>query len=446
MRRSARPRDTPRDRIDIAAVARHKPSIRHPSASGFQALANISPLAPDRFPALDPVPGVRLAAGASGERYVGRRDLLLVDLAPGTSVAGVTTRSKTAAPPVLWTREMVKAGRAAALVVNAGNANAFTGSAGALCVDATARAAAAGLNCPQREVAIASTGVIGERPKIDRITGSIPGLAAALTDREWEAAADAIRTTDTFAKGAGAKTRIGDTPVTIAGIAKGSGMIAPDMATMLAFVFTDAALPAPLLDRLLRQAVNRSFNAITVDGDTSTSDMALLFATGRAGNDAVQDWRDRRLSPFREALGAVCRDLAQQIVRDGEGATKFVTIRVAGATSEAAARRIGLVIANSPLVKTAIAGGDANWGRIVAAVGKTSERIDVGALAISMGGTQITDGESLVEGYDEAPVAAHLAGSEVEIGIDVGVGRGRATVWTCDLTHGYIDINADYRS
>ncbi len=409
-------------------------------------MANISPLAPDRFPALDPVPGVRLASGASGERYAGRDDLLLVELAPGTAAAGVTTRSRTAAPPVLWTRAMLADGRASALVVNAGNANAFTGPAGAECVAATAGAAAAALRCAERAVAVASTGVIGVRPNIERITGTIPTLAASLAEDGWEAAAGAIRTTDTFAKGAGARTRIGDIPVTVAGIAKGSGMIAPDMATMLAFVFTDAALPAPVLDRLLCQAVNRSFNAITVDGDTSTSDMALLFATGRAGNPSIGDWRDSRLAPFREALGAVCGDLARQIVRDGEGATKFVTIHVTGATSEPAARRIGLTVANSPLVKTAIAGSDANWGRIVAALGKTSERIDVSALAISMGGVQITDGEALVEGYDETPVAAHLAGSEVEIGIDVGVGRGRATVWTCDLTHGYIDINADYRS
>ena len=409
-------------------------------------MANISPLAPDGFPALPPVAGVRLAAGASGERYVGRDDLLLVDLARGTTVAGVTTRSKTAAPPVLWTRGMLEDGRASALVVNAGNANAFTGPSGADCVATTARAAAAALRRRARDIAIASTGVIGVRPNIERITDAIPGLAATLTDDAWEAAADAIRTTDTFAKGAGATTRIGDTPVAISGIAKGSGMIAPDMATMLAFVFTDASLPAPVLDRLLRRAVNRSFNSITVDGDTSTSDMALLFATGKAGNDDVEDWRDRRLAPFGDALDAVCGDLARQIVRDGEGATKFVAIHVSGAASEAAARRIGLTVANSPLVKTALAGSDANWGRIVAALGKTGERIDVQALTISMGGVQITDGESLVEGYDETPVAEHLAGSEIEIAIDVGVGRGNATVWTCDLTHGYIDINADYRS
>lgn len=409
-------------------------------------MANISPLAPDGFPTLEPVAGVGLAAGASGERYAGRVDLLLVDLARGTTVAGVTTRSKTAAPPVLWTRGMLEAGRASALVVNAGNANAFTGPAGVDCVAATARAAAAALRRRARDIAIASTGVIGVRPNIERITDAIPDLAASLTDDAWEAAADAIRTTDTFAKGASATTRIGETPVVISGIAKGSGMIAPDMATMLAFVFTDARLSAPVLDRLLRQAVNRSFNSITVDGDTSTSDMALLFATGKAGNDAIEDWRDRRLGRFREALGAVCGELARQIVRDGEGATKFVTIRVSGATSEGAARRIGLTVANSPLVKTAIAGSDANWGRIVAALGKTSERIDVDALAISMGGVQVTNGEAVVDGYDETPVAAHLAGSEIEVGIDVGVGRGRATVWTCDLTHGYIDINADYRS
>ena len=432
--------------MDSAARAGHKPAIRQPLHREHYALANISPLAPDSFPVLKPVAGVRLAAGASGERYVGRDDLLLVDLARGTTVAGVVTRSKTAAPPVVWTRGMLEDGRAAALVVNAGNANAFTGPDGADCVATTAKAAAAALRRRARDIAIASTGVIGVRPNIERIADAIPGLAATLTDDAWEAAADAIRTTDTFAKGACATTRIGDTPVVISGIAKGSGMIAPDMATMLAFVFTDARLPAPVLDRVLRQAVNRSFNSITVDGDTSTSDMALLFATGRAGNDTVMDWRDRRLTPFREALGAVCGDLARQIVRDGEGATKFVAIHVSGATSEAAARRIGLTVANSPLVKTAIAGSDANWGRIVAALGKTSERIDVDALAISMGGVRITDGEAVVDGYDETPVAAHLAGSEIEIGIDVGVGRGKATVWTCDLTHGYIDINADYRS
>ena len=409
-------------------------------------MLNISPLAPDRFPALAPVPGVRLATGSIGERYAGRDDLLLVELDPETTLAGVTTRSKTAAAPVLWTREIVAKGRAGALVVNAGNANAFTGRPGETTVARTVEVAASVLGRPAGHVPVASTGVIGQRLDAGRIAAVLPDLAGRLSLDGWQAAADAIRTTDTFAKGAGATTRIGDADVTISGIAKGSGMIAPDMATMLAFIFTDAALPAPVLDKLLREAVDQSFNAITVDGDTSTSDMALLFATGRAANPAFTDWRDRRLLPFRKALGDVCRELAHLIVRDGEGATKFVTIEVTGAASARAARRIGLSIANSPLVKTAIAGGDANWGRVVMAVGKAGERIDPDALAISMGGVQITRDGAVIEGYDEAPVAAHLAGSEVSIGVDVGVGRGRAVVWTCDLTHGYIDINADYRS
>ena len=409
-------------------------------------MAKISPLAPDRFPALAPVPGVRLAAGASGLRHAGRDDLLLVALDPGTRLAGATTRSRTAAAPVLWTREVAAGGRAEALVVNAGNANAFTGRHGAASVARTVAGAVSALDCPGGRVAIASTGVIGERLDGARIAAALPDLSRRLSPGGWEAAAAAIRTTDTFAKGAGATAEIGGKRVTIAGIAKGSGMIAPDMATMLAFVFTDAALDAPVLDRLLREAVDESFNAITVDGDTSTSDMALLFATGRAGNRPIADWRDAGLLAFRKALGEVCETLAHLIVRDGEGATRFVTIAVGGAASARAARRIGLAIANSPLVKTAIAGGDANWGRVVMAVGKAGERIDPDALAISMGGVRITEGGAVVEGYDEAPVAAHLAGSEVSIAVDVGVGRGRAVVWTCDLTHGYIDINADYRS
>ncbi len=409
-------------------------------------MANISPLAPDRFPALAPVPGVRLATGSSGLRHAGRDDLLLVALDPGTTLAGVTTRSRTAAAPVRWTREVLARGRAGALVVNAGNANAFTGRYGTATIARTVEGATSLLGCPGEHVAVASTGVIGERLDGARIAAALPDLSRRLSPGGWKAAADAIRTTDTFAKGAGATAEIGGKRVTISGIAKGSGMIAPDMATMLAFVFTDAVLDAPVLDRLLRAAADASFNAITVDGDTSTSDMALLFATGRAGNPAIADWRDARLRPFRKALGEVCKALAHLIVRDGEGATRFVTIAVSGAASARAARRIGLAVANSPLVKTAIAGGDANWGRVVMAVGKAGERIDPDALAISMGGVQITRGGAVIAGYDEVPVTAHLAGAEISIGIDVGVGRGRAVVWTCDLTHGYIDINADYRS
>ena len=409
-------------------------------------MSGISPLAPRGFPDLAPVPGVQLATGRAGRRYPGRDNLLLAVLDSGTTAAGVTTRSKTAAAPVLWTRQAVAGGRAAALVVNSGNANAFTGRAGDAAVARTVEAAAGLRGCPPGHVHVASTGVIGQPLDAEAIAEALPGLHRRRAPGGWRAAAEAIRTTDTFAKGAGAAARIGPAEVAIIGIAKGSGMIAPDMATMLAFVFTDAALPAPVLDGLLREAVDETFNAITVDGDTSTSDMALAFATGRAANPAPADRRARELGPFRRALGAVCRDLAQQIVRDGEGATKFVTVEVGGAASRRAARRIGLAVANSPLVKTALAGGDANWGRVVMAVGKAGERIDPGALAISMGGVPIACGGAVVEGYDEAPVAAHLAGEEVTIGVDVGVGRGRATVWTCDLTRGYIDINADYRS
>ena len=409
-------------------------------------MPKISPLAPDRIPAPAPIAGVRLATGSSGLRYAGREDLLLVALDPATQLAGVTTRSRTAAAPVLWTRAVTARGRAEALVVNAGNANASTGRHGKASVERTVAGAAAALGCSRAHVAVASTGVIGERLDAGRIVGALPALSQRLSPHGWEAAANAIRTTDTFPKLVGATTEIGGRPVAIAGIAKGSGMIAPDMATMLAFLFTDAALDAPVLDRLLREAVDASFNAITVDGDTSTSDMALLFATARAGNPAIADRRDARLRAFRKALGTVCRALAHLIVRDGEGATKFVTIAVSGAASVRAARRIGLAVANSALVKTAIAGGDANWGRVVMALGNAGERIAPDALAISMGGVRIASAGAVVEGYDEAPVAAHLAGPEIAIDIDVGVGRGRAVVWTCDLTHGYIDINADYRS
>ena len=409
-------------------------------------MSAVSPLAPPGFPDLAPVRGVRLATGRAGRRHPGRDNLLFAALDAGTTAAGVTTRSKTAAAPVLWTRRALAGGRAAALVVNSGNANAFTGRAGEAAVKRTVEAAAGLRGCPAGQVHVASTGVIGQRLDAEAIADALPGLHRRCAPGGWRAAAEAIRTTDTFAKGAGAAARIGPTEVAISGIAKGSGMIAPDMATMLAFVFTDAALPAPVLDGLLREAVDETFNAVTVDGDTSTSDMALAFATGRAANAPPADRRARELGPFRRALGAVCRDLAQQIVRDGEGATKFVTVEVGGAASRRAARRIGLAVANSPLVKTALAGGDANWGRVVMAVGKAGERIDPGALAISMGGVSIARAGAVVDGYDEAPVAAHLAGPEVTIGVDVGVGRGRATVWTCDLTRGYIDINADYRS
>ncbi len=404
----------------------------------------ISPLAPGRFPELPEIGGVSVATTNAGIRYKGRDDLLLAELAPGTAIAGTLTRSLTASAPVEWCREALAGGRARAIVVNSGNANAFTGRLGRAAVEHTVAAAAAGLGCAEREVFVSSTGVIGEPlPAESTIVERLPGLVRALAPGAWEAAARAIMTTDTFPKGASATARIGGETVTIAGIAKGSGMIAPDMATMLGYVFTDAAVPADLLQRLTSRAVERSFNAITVDSDTSTSDTVLVAATGAAGNPEPDV---PMLRGFARALEAVCRDLAHQIVRDGEGASKFVEIAVSGAASARAAQRIGLAIANSPLVKTSIAGEDANWGRIVMAVGKAGEKADRDALRIAIGGVEITRDGQVVPDYDETPVARHMQGQDIGIAVDVGVGRGKAVVWTCDLTHGYIDINGSYRS
>ncbi len=406
-----------------------------------------SPLAPRSFPLLVPVSGVRLATISAGVRYRKRRDLLLVEVAPGTSVAGVLTRSKTASSAVDWCRAALKGGGARALLVTAGNANAFTGRAGTEATAAAAAAAARHIGCRPREVMVAATGVIGEPLDTAPITAALARLTRALKPGGWRQAAEAIRTTDTFAKGAGARARIAGQPVNIIGIAKGSGMIAPDMATMLAFLFTDASLPAPVLRRLLARANERTFNAITVDGDTSTSDTVLLFATGRRARAAgITRANDPRLADFARALEAVMADLARQIVRDGEGATKFVEITVSGAESARAARRIALSIANSPLVKTAIAGGDPNWGRIVMAVGKSGEAAERDRLAIRIGAWPVAAGGAVRPDYVEAPVARYMRGDQIAIAVDVGVGRGRATVWTCDLTHGYIAINADYRS
>ncbi len=370
----------------------------------------------------------------------------MIELAAGSSVAGVLTRSETAAAPVDWCREALAGGRARALVVNAGNANAFTGRAGKGSVDRTVEATRQLLGCRRREVFIASTGVIGERLPDARLVACLDTLQAELSPNAWQAAAEAIMTTDTFPKGATRTATIGETEVTVSGIAKGSGMIAPDMATMLAFVFTDAKLPAAVLQPLLRRANERSFNAITVDGDTSTSDTLLLFATSRAKHPKVANPNEPLLRGFRDALDEVLIDLAQQVVRDGEGAQKFITIAVTGAVSRAAARRIGLAIGNSPLVKTAVAGEDANWGRIVMAVGKSGARVDRDRLSIAVGGVPIAREGQAVPNFDETPVARHMKGREIEIAVDIGLGRGRATVWTCDLTHGYIDINADYRT
>ncbi|MGH7052591.1 MAG: bifunctional glutamate N-acetyltransferase/amino-acid acetyltransferase ArgJ [Stellaceae bacterium] len=409
-------------------------------------MPDISPLAPARFPDLPPISGVRLAAHAGGIRYEGRDDLMLAELAPGSAVAGVLTRSLTAGAPVLWCREGLTGGTGRAILVNSGNANVFTGRAGHEAVAATAGRAAELLGCAPREVFVSSTGVIGERLPVDRFVAALPQLVAGLAPDGWARAARAIMTTDTFPKGATAVAQINGVAVRLNGFAKGSGMIAPDMATMLAYVFTDAALPARVLQPLVTAAAERSFNAITVDGDTSTSDTVLLCATGRAAHPPVADPGDPRLDGFRQALDSVMIDLAQQIVRDGEGAQKFVTIAVTGAESDRAARRVGLAIGNSPLVKTAIAAGDANWGRIVMAVGKAGEKADRDHLTVAVGGVTIAAEGGPVPGYDEAPVAAHMAGREISVAVDLGIGQGRATIWTCDLTHGYVDINGSYRS
>ncbi|MEL6233203.1 MAG: bifunctional glutamate N-acetyltransferase/amino-acid acetyltransferase ArgJ [Pseudomonadota bacterium] len=412
----------------------------------------VSPLAPaGGFPDLPRVDGVRLAAVEAGVRYSGRPDVMLAEISSGASLAGVFTRSATRAAPVLWCQEVLAAQTGPAegptgILVNAGNANAFTGSHGMDAVHKTAAAAGAALGIPAHRVLVASTGVIGEALPAERITAKLGDLVAGLAPDAWAPAARAIMTTDTFSKGASQVVKIGGVPVTIAGIAKGSGMIAPDMATMLAFIFTDAPVAPDLLQRMTAAAAGRSFNCITVDGDTSTSDSLIVAATGKAPLAPIASARAAAGWACAAALAAVMRDLALQIVRAGEGATKLVDITVTGAASAPAARRIALSIANSPLVKTALAGGDPNWGRIVMAVGKAGEAADRDTLSIRFGDLPVAEAGWVAPGYDEAAAAAYLQRDEIAISVDVGIGRGRATVWTCDLTHGYVEINADYRS
>jgi glutamate N-acetyltransferase / amino-acid N-acetyltransferase len=414
--------------------------------------AHISPLAPAALPGLPRLAGVRLAVAQTGIRYRGRADLMLALVEPGSTIAGVFTGSKTRSAPVDWCRANLSRGTARgtarAIVVNAGNANAFTGKAGERAVKATAAATARLLGCRPAEVYVASTGVIGEALDPRPITAALPDMVATARDDAWCEAARAIMTTDTFPKLATATARLDGRPVTICGFAKGSGMIAPDMVTLLGFVFTDAALPQEILQALLARAVDASFNCITVDGDTSTSDTVLCVATGGAGNriDRIDGATDRRLAGFAKALGAVTGELAQLVARDGEGAEKFITITVTGAEDDGAARRIGLAVANSPLVKTAIAGEDANWGRIVMAVGKSGEAAERDRLAIRIGGISVARRGAADPGYREEALKPHMQGREIAIALDVGVGRGRATVWSCDLTHRYIDINGSYRS
>jgi len=403
-----------------------------------------SPLARP-FPDLPAIAGVTLRVARAQYKQWDRCDLTFAELAEGTAVAGVFTKSACASSEVELGREAVKAGRARALIVNAGNSNAFTGYRGREAVEQIMDQVAAHLGCGREQVFVSSTGVIGVPLPKDKARA---GVDAALHSAQcgWGDAANTIGTTDTFAKGAGASAMVGETRVELAGIIKGSGMIAPDMATMLGYVFTDADVAPAFLQEALDRANSATFSCITVDGDTSTSDTVLAFATGKAGNAPIVDWNSPGADAFAAALADVCRQLAQLVVRDGEGASKFITIRVSGAASDESALRIGLTIANSPLVKTAIAGEDANWGRVVMAVGKAGEPADRDRLSIAFGGVWAAKDGLPVEGYDEAPVAAHLKGDEIDIAVDLGLGEGRATVWTCDLTHGYIAINADYRS
>ncbi|MDE2006383.1 MAG: bifunctional glutamate N-acetyltransferase/amino-acid acetyltransferase ArgJ [Rhodospirillales bacterium] len=405
----------------------------------------ISPLAVP-LPLLAPLPGVRLGAIEAGIRYRNRTDLVMLELAEGTTVAGVFTSNRCPGAPVDWCRAALKGGKARAVVVNAGNANVFTGRAGRAACEATAAAAAKLVGCPAKQVFLASTGVIGEVLATERLTASLPALHAKLRDDSWEDAARGIMTTDTFPKAATRIARIGGEDVRITGIAKGSGMIAPDMATMLCFIATDAKIPAPALHAALRKGVETSFNRTTVDSDTSTSDTVLVFATGQARHPRVPAAGGPMLRDFTAKLHEVLLDLALQVVRDGEGASKLVRIDVTGATTARSAKRIAMAVANSPLVKTAIAGEDANWGRIVMAVGKAGEPADRDKLSIAVGGVWMARDGGVVAGYDETPVVAHMRGREIHIAVDIGLGRGKATAWTCDLTHRYIDINGSYRS
>ena len=409
-------------------------------------MAKRSALAPKRFPKLPPVAGVRLGTAACGLHYKGRSDVMIAELKKNTRIAGVFTQSLTASAPVEWCRDALPYGRSRVIIVNSGNANAFTGKVGEAAVRDTVKAAAARFGCNYNEVFVSSTGVIGEPLPVSLLIKALPRLQRDLHETHWSAAANAIKTTDTFSKGATRTAIVDGVLVTINGIAKGSGMIAPDMATMLAYIFTDAKVEDTALQTILGASVAQSFNAITVDSDTSTSDTVLLCATGQAKHRRIIEPSDVRLRDFRHKLDEVMIDLAQQIVCDGEGASKFITITVTGATSNRSAKRIALTIANSPLVKTAVAGEDANWGRIIMAIGKAGEKADRDKLKISIGGTVVAEDGFRRPGYDEEPVALHMKSQSIEIAADVGVGQGKAVVWTCDLTHGYIDINANYRT
>lgn len=409
----------------------------------------VSPLAPKTQPKMPAVEGMRIATAEAGIKYKNRTDLLLMVFDEGTQVAGVFTRSKCPSAPVDFCRQNLPAGKARALVVNSGNANAFTGKKGRETTTMTAAAAAKAAGCKPDEVFLASTGVIGEPLDAGRFSHLLADMAGRADSGLWKEAGKAIMTTDTFPKYATSTVKIDDVDVTINGIAKGAGMIAPDMATMLSFIVTDAPIAATVLQDMLSKGVGRSFNAVTVDSDTSTSDTLLLFATGaaaRRGVAEINDPKDARLGQFRRALNRILKNLALQVVRDGEGARKEIEVTVTGAKSARSAKRIALSIANSPLVKTAVAGEDANWGRVVMAVGKAGEPADRDRLSIWFGDNRLAHNGERDPDYSEADTSAYMKRDEIRILADIGIGRGKATVWTCDLTKEYVAINGDYRS
>ncbi|WP_029058603.1 bifunctional glutamate N-acetyltransferase/amino-acid acetyltransferase ArgJ [Stappia stellulata] len=406
----------------------------------------ISPLAPKSYADMPALRGIRLATTSAGIKYVGRTDVLLMLFDAGAEVAGVFTRSRCPSAAVDWCRENLAGGKARALLVNSGNANAFTGKKGAETTRLSAQFAAEAAGCTPDEIFLASTGVIGEPLDATKFSAVLDTMVQQAAPGGWLDAARAIMTTDTFPKAATRSVDMGGVAVTLNGIAKGAGMVAPDMATMLSFLVTDAPIAAPVLQALIAEAVGPSFNSITIDGDTSTSDTVLLFATGAAGGERVETLDDPRLPAFRAALADLTRELAQWIVRDGEGARKFLEVSVRGAESDASARKIAFSIANSPLVKTAVAGEDANWGRVVMAVGKAGEPAERDRLAIWFGDVRVAvDGERDA-GYSEEAATAVMRREDIQLTVDIGIGSGRATVWTCDLTKDYVAINGDYRS
>lgn len=406
----------------------------------------VSPFAPETIPSLPPVAGVTMATGHSGMRYEGRNDVLLMNFSDNTQVAGVFTKSSMPGIPVEWDKSILSKGTAKGLVVNAGISNVFTGTKGQEVVKETVDTAAELLGCTANEIFVSSTGTIGDVPDKEKLTAILPALKNSLDEASWTDAALTITTTDTFPKLVGTTVTVDGKEITINGFAKGSGMVAPDMATMLVYFFTDANIPAKVLQKLVTEMTNCSFNAITVDSDMSTSDTLLMFATGKAGNKAPASENDPMLDGFKDAMKKLFIDLAQQVVKDGEGISKFMTVEVRGAKSDDSAKKIALAIANSPLVKTAVSGEDPNWGRIVMAIGKSAEPANRDKTSITIGNILIAEDGALHPDYEENVAAEYMTGENIHIIVNVGVGDGKATIWSSDLTHEYITINADYRS